>query len=112
LDGCLNQYTDKYLEFTSPDTGNMLFTESFLKYLIKAKVMHTVYSDARRHVIILALNTYFIHHIKKSIVERTIKYLKDRTRAFDDYYPRIKPGLCNLKRVHNGSACLSSYIIH
>ena len=34
---------------------------------------------------------------EKSIVERTIEYLKDRTEIFDDYYyPCRKAGLCNL----------------
>jgi hypothetical protein len=33
-------------------------------------------------------------------VERTIKYLKDRSEGFDDYYQCIKSGLCNLRYVH------------
>ena len=38
---------------------------------------------------------------EKSIVERTIiEYLKDRTEAFDDYYPCTKTGLCNLQHVY------------
>jgi len=37
---------------------------------------------------------------EKSIVERTIEYLKDRTEAFDDYYPCMKAGLCKLQHVH------------
>ena len=37
---------------------------------------------------------------EKSIVERTIEYLKDRTEAFDDYYPCIRTGLCNLQHVY------------
>ena len=36
---------------------------------------------------------------EKSIVERTIEYLKDRTEIFDDYYPCRKAGLCNLRHV-------------
>ncbi|MGA7899724.1 MAG: hypothetical protein WCA39_12780 [Nitrososphaeraceae archaeon] len=38
---------------------------------------------------------------EKSIVERTIEYLKDRTEAFYDYYPCMRDGLCNLGHVHN-----------
>ena len=38
--------------------------------------------------------------MKGSIVERTIEYLKDRTEAFDDYYPCMKAGLCDLRHVH------------
>jgi putative transposase len=39
---------------------------------------------------------------EKSIVERTIEYLKDRTEAFDDYFPciRRRNGICNLQHVH------------
>ena len=37
---------------------------------------------------------------EKSIVERTTEYLKDRTEAFDDYYPCMRDGLCNLGHVH------------
>ena len=29
---------------------------------------------------------------EKSIVERAIEYVKDRTEGFDDYYPCIKKG--------------------
>ena len=38
---------------------------------------------------------------EKSMVERTMQHLKDRTEIFDDYYyPRMKSGLCNLRPVH------------
>jgi putative transposase len=37
---------------------------------------------------------------KKSIVERTIEYLKDKTEAFDDCYPCMKAGSCDLRHVH------------
>ena len=36
---------------------------------------------------------------EKSIVERTIEYVKDRTESFDDYYPCIKKE-CNLLHVY------------
>jgi hypothetical protein len=39
---------------------------------------------------------------EKSMVERTIEYLKDRTECFDDdyYYPCMRTGLCNLRHVY------------
>ena len=37
---------------------------------------------------------------ERSIVERTIEYLKDITEVFDDYYPCMRVGLCNLRHVH------------
>jgi hypothetical protein len=39
-----------------------------------------------KHILFLVLNTYLIHLLKKSIIERTIEYFKDRTEGFDDYY--------------------------
>ena len=46
--------------------------------------------------------TSFIHHLKKSIVERAIEYVKDRTENFDDYYPCRKSVVvvdCNIVHV-------------
>jgi putative transposase len=44
------------------------------------------------------------HHIhssfEKSIIERTIQYIKDRTEGFDDYFPCGKKK-CKLKHVIN-----------
>ena len=90
----------------------MIVAESFLRSLIKIHGKHTVYSDGGtwypeacislglEHRLLLLL---LLQHssYEKSIVERTIEYLKDRTEAFDDYYyPCIKAGLCNLRHVH------------
>ena len=36
---------------------------------------------------------------EKSIIERAIEYVKDRTECFDDYYPCIKKE-CNLLHVY------------
>ena len=44
------------------------------------------------------------HHIhsyyERSIIERTIQYIKDRTECFDDYFPCQKDN-CTLERVRN-----------
>ena len=44
------------------------------------------------------------HHIhssfEKSIIERTMQYVKDRTESFDDYFP-CKRKNCKLKHVKN-----------
>jgi transposase-like protein len=37
---------------------------------------------------------------EKSIIERTIRYIKDRTESFDDYFPCSKEN-CKLKNVQN-----------
>ena len=44
------------------------------------------------------------HHIhssyEKSLIERTMQYIKDRTECFDDYFPCRKKK-CKLKHVKN-----------
>jgi putative transposase len=83
---------------------NMLVAESFLRSLIRIYGKHTVYSDGGSwypeacHY--LGLKHLLHSPFEKSIVERTIEYLKDRTEAFDDYYPCMKTGSCNLRHVH------------
>jgi putative transposase len=37
---------------------------------------------------------------QKSIVERAIEYLKDRTEAFDGYFPCIRSGVYNPQHVY------------
>ncbi|HXS60914.1 MAG TPA: hypothetical protein VN703_08910, partial [Candidatus Sulfopaludibacter sp.] len=36
---------------------------------------------------------------KKSIIERTMQYIKDRTETFDDYFPCRKKNKCKLNHV-------------
>jgi len=52
------------------------------------------------------------HHIhssfKKSIIERTMQYIKDRTESFDDYFPcKIKN--CKLNHVRNWLNLFANY---
>ena len=65
---------------------------------------HTVYSDGGiwypESCISLRLEHRLHSPYEKSIVERTVEYLKGRTQAFDDYYPCMRAGLCNLRHVH------------
>lgn len=85
---------------------NMIIAESFLSSLIKIYGKHTVYSDGGswypEACISLGLKHSRLHSsYEKSIVERTIEYLKDRTKVFDDYYPCMRIGfLCNLQHVY------------
>jgi len=45
---------------------------------------------------------HFHSSYQKSIIERTIQYIKDRTKCFDDYFPSRKDNNdCNLKHVMN-----------
>jgi hypothetical protein len=43
-------------------------------------------------------STMFIHHMKKIIIEKTIRYVKDRTESYDDYF------LCR-KECEEGRGC-------
>jgi putative transposase len=83
---------------------NMLVAESFSRSLIKIYGKHTVYSDGGtwypEACISLGLEHRLHSPYEKSLVERTIEYLNDRTEAFDDdYYPRMRVGLFNLGHV-------------
>jgi putative transposase len=40
----------------------------------------------------------FVYKDEKSIIERTMQYIKDRTECFDDYFPCRKKN-CKLKHV-------------
>jgi putative transposase len=83
---------------------NMIVAESFLRSLIKIYGKHTVYSDGGTWYPEACISVGLQHRLhspyEKSIVERTIEYLKDRTEAFDDYYPCMRDGLCNLRHVY------------
>ena len=74
---------------------------SFLRRLIGIDGKYTVYSDGgswyREACSYLGLKHLLHSPFEKSIVERTIEYLKDRTEASNDYYPCMKAGSCNLQ---------------
>ena len=69
--------------------------------MIKLYAKHIIYSDGGTWYP-EACNSSRLKHIlhtpfEKSIIERAMKYVKDRTEAFDDYYPyRQKAVDCNL----------------
>jgi len=69
---------------------NMIVAESFLRSLIKIYGKHIVYSDGGTWYPEACISLGLEHRIhsshEKSIVERTMEYLKDRTEGFDDYY--------------------------
>jgi putative transposase len=84
---------------------NMLVAEAFLRSLVKRYGQHLVYSDGgswypeawrawgRGH----RLHTPY----EKSLMERAMQYVKDRTEGFDDYYPCRKGIECKLGHVSN-----------
>lgn len=53
------------------------------------------------------------HHIhssyEKSIIERTMQYIKDRTECFDDYFPCSEKKKCKLKHVKQWLNLFANY---
>jgi putative transposase len=73
---------------------NMLVAEVFLRSLIKLYGKHIVYSDGGSWYP-EACNSLGLKHIlhspfEKSIIERSMEYVKDIIECFDDYYPYMK----------------------
>jgi putative transposase len=66
---------------------------------------HTVYTDGGtwydEACNTLKLKHYLHSPLEKSLMERVNQYFKDRTEGFDDYYPCIQKGECNLFHVYN-----------
>lgn len=84
---------------------NMIVVEAFLSSLIRIYGKHTVYSDGGSWYPEACVSLGLKHRLHSSyeksiVVERTIEYLKDRTEAFDDYFPCIRNGLCSLQHVY------------
>jgi transposase-like protein len=99
-----NQFTIRFLVFTFQSTG-YASCRIFLKSLVKLYGKHIVYSDDGSWYL-EACNSLELKHIlhtpfEKSIIERAMKSVKDRTECFDDYYhPCLRKGDCNLSHVY------------
>ncbi|MGN6624530.1 MAG: hypothetical protein ACTHKK_10345 [Candidatus Nitrosocosmicus sp.] len=51
----------------------------------------------------LKVKHHFHSSFEKSIIERTVQYIKDRTECFDDYFPcKRKKNCCKLQHIYNG----------
>jgi putative transposase len=82
----------------------MLVAESFLRSLVKLYSKHIVYSDGgtwSEACVSLGLKHRLHSSYEKSIIERVMEYVKDRTENFDDYYPCKKEPDCNLNHVNH-----------
>ena len=83
---------------------NMFVAERFISDVIKIHGKHPVSTDGGTWYPQACRFLRLKHHIhssfEKSIIERTMQYIKDRTESFDDYFPcRLKN--CKLKHVRN-----------
>ncbi len=83
---------------------NMFVAERFMSDLVHEHGRHPVSTDGGTWYPQACRFLNLKHHIhsplEKSLVERTIQYIKDRTEIFDDYFP-CKLKNCKMKHVRN-----------
>ena len=83
---------------------NMFVAERFLSNIVGEYGTHPVSTDGGtwypQACRFLKLDHHIHSTLEKSLIERTMQYIKDRTESFDDYFPcRLKN--CKLKHVTN-----------
>ena len=83
---------------------NMFVADRFISGLVTTYGKHGISTDGGTWYPQACRFLRLKHHIhstlEKSLIERTMQYIKDRTESFDDYFPcRIKN--CRLKHVIN-----------
>jgi hypothetical protein len=80
----------------------MFVAESFIQNLVNKYGNHPVSTDTGTWYPFACKFLKLRHHLhssfEKSIIERTIQYIKDRTEYFDDYFPCRKKR-CKLNHV-------------
>lgn len=83
---------------------NMFIAERFLSGLVKIHGKHPVSTDGGTWYPQACRFLKIRHHLhsplEKSLIERTMQYIKDRTESFDDYFPCRKAN-CKLNHVIN-----------
>jgi putative transposase len=85
---------------------SMLIAEHFMRSLVRKYGKHPVSTDGGTWYPQACKFLKIKHHIhssyEKSVIERTIQYIKDRTESFDDYFPcRKETRSCKLEHVLN-----------
>ena len=82
----------------------MLIAERFISGLVRIHGKHPVSTDGGtwypQACRFLKLDHHIHSSLEKSLIERTMQYIKDRTESFDDYFP-CKSKNCKLKHVRN-----------
>ena len=91
---------------------NMFVAERFLDSLIKSHGKHCVSTDGGtwypQACRFLKLRHHIHSSLEKSLIERTIQYIKDRTESFDDYFP-CRMNNCKLKHIRTWLNMFSDY---
>lgn len=107
------------LALTISKERNMFVAERFLSDIVRDYGKHPVSTDGGTWYPMACRFLGLEHHIhcpmEKSLIERTMQYIKDRTECFDDYFPcRMKN--CKMKHIRNWLNLFTDYhnkeIIH
>ncbi len=82
----------------------MFVAEHFLSDIVYEYGKHSVSTDGGtwypQVCRFLKLNRHLHSSLEKSLIERTIQYIKDKIESFDDYFPcRLKN--CKMRHVLN-----------
>lgn len=92
------------LALTTSRERNMFVTERFLSNIVRDYGKHPVSTDGGtwypQACRFLKLDHHMHSSFEKSLIERTMQYIKDRTECFDDYFP-CRTIKCKLKHVLN-----------
>jgi putative transposase len=93
------------LGYTISKERNMFVAERFLSKIIYEYGKHPVSTDGAtwyppQACRFLKLQHHIHSPMEKSVIERTMQYIKDRTESFDYYFP-CKRKKCKLKHVIN-----------
>ena len=91
---------------------NMFVAERFLDGLVKIHGKHCISTDGGTWYPQACRFLNLIHHLhsplEKSLIERTMQYIKDRTECFDDYFPCRKND-CKLEHIRNWLNLFADY---
>ncbi|MDN5846589.1 MAG: hypothetical protein L0H53_09995 [Candidatus Nitrosocosmicus sp.] len=99
------QKSKEILALYTSKERNMFVAERLLAGLVKEHGRHPVSTDDGgtwypQACGFLKMEHHIHSSLEKSLIERTMQYIKDRTESFDDYFPcRVKN--CKLKHVWN-----------
>jgi putative transposase len=100
------------LTLTISKERNMFVAERFLSDIVRDYGKHPVSTDGGTWYPMACRFLGLEHHIhcpmEKSLIERTMQYIKDRTECFDDYFPcRMKN--CKMKHIRNWLNLFTDY---
>ena len=90
------------LSFCISKERNMFVAERILSEVVNMYGKHQVSSDGGNWYPQACRFLRLSHHLhssyEKSLIERTMQYIKDRTECFDDYFP-CKKNKCKLNHI-------------